>query len=62
MKKIAIIKDGIVQNIAIWDESSDWEPSADILVDVTGMFVGPGFSWDGENFSAPVEPVEEGEE
>lgn len=35
MKRIAIIKNGSVSNIALWDGQDEWAVDADWLVDVT---------------------------
>lgn len=35
MKKIALVSGGVIQNIAVWDEVSSWNPPAVSLVDVT---------------------------
>lgn len=58
MRRIAMIKDGVVQNIALWDGVSEWSPEEFILVDVTDSpEVGPNFIYlDGE-FSPPISEV-----
>lgn len=54
MKRIALIKNGIVQSIAVWDGTSLWNPGENfILIDVTDIFCGPGFLYNGENFFIP---------
>lgn len=55
MKRIAMVKDGIVENIAVWDGRAEWNPSGYELIDVTGLSVDIGWNYDGENFNAPVE-------
>src|SRR5882672_1899740 len=35
MKRIALIKNSFVENIALWDGESPWEPEGYNLVDVT---------------------------
>lgn len=37
MKRYAVIKNDKVNNIAIWDGKSEWNPEADSLVDITDM-------------------------
>jgi len=60
MKNIAMIQNGIVQNIAVWDGISIWNPGPQFtLVDVTnkldinGNAVSIEWSYDGNNFSPP---------
>lgn len=55
MKRIAMIKDGVVQNIALWDGEAPWSPEGFILIDVTDMNVGPDFTYADGVFSEPVE-------
>ncbi len=35
MKRIAMIKESVVVNIALWDGETEWNPEGFILVDVT---------------------------
>ncbi len=54
MKNIAMIKDGVVQNIAVWNGDQGWWDAVSqdfTLIDVTGMSVGVGDLYDGTNFS-----------
>ncbi len=52
--KIALIRDGIVENIASWDGESGWEPSGFTAVDVTELpLVRIGDIYDGETFTTP---------
>lgn len=53
MKTIAMIQEGVVVNLALWDGVSNWNPPGYTLVDVTGQFVDLGYLYDGQNFSAP---------
>jgi hypothetical protein len=58
MKRIAIIKNGTVENVAMWDGKSAWKP-AGTLVDVTDKpHVAIGWTYDGSDFAAPVESAE----
>lgn len=55
MKKIALISANVVKNIIEWDEISSLSPYSDyIQVDVTNVSCGPGFLYDGTNFSSPA--------
>ena len=52
--RIAMIKDGIVLNIAIWDGVSNWDPGGYLLVDITDQNeVDIGWNYDGTNFINP---------
>lgn len=51
MKRMAMIKDGMVYDIAVWDGVSPWNPGY-LLVDVTDKpEVKIGDLYDGENFT-----------
>lgn len=55
MKRIAMIKDGVVQNVALWDGVSPWDPAGFVLIDVTAQpDVAVGWTYDGINFLAPI--------
>lgn len=56
MPKYAVIKDGVVVNIAEWDGVSPWESGGDSVVDVSLLPVGKGASYDGQDFVA-ADPV-----
>lgn len=61
VKRYAVIKNNIVENVAIWDGVSDWNiPSGYNIVDVTDIFVGPKFirNEDGTFSPPPEEPTE----
>lgn len=55
VKKFAIVINNVVDNVVVWDEESNWgNPPGSDLVDVTDMFVGPGFIRNADGtFSAP---------
>jgi len=59
--RYAMIKDGIVQNISLWDgDTTRWQPPEDMLVIPAPDHIGMGWSYDGENWSEPVSaPPEE---
>jgi hypothetical protein len=53
--RYAMIKDGIVQNISLWDgDTTRWQPPEDMLVIPAPDHIGMGWSYDGENWSEPV--------
>jgi hypothetical protein len=51
VKKIARIKDNVVVNVEIWPDDVILVPS---MIDVTDKPVGPGYTYDGRNFSPPA--------
>lgn len=55
----ALINNGIVVNVIIAD--ADFVPAIDVhydaVIDVTDLYVGPGFTYDGTNFSPPPPEV-----
>ena len=49
----ALIKDGYVVNVIVWEEDSDWEvPEGHYLIDAGDA--SPGDTWDGEKFIKPT--------
>jgi hypothetical protein len=57
--KWALIKAGLVRNVAIGDSEFAAAVAGlfDAVVDVTGQVVGPGWTYDGSTFTAPVEAL-----
>lgn len=50
----ALIANGVVENIVVWDGESAWSPPPGCtLVEVTGTATGPGWTYDGATFSPP---------
>lgn len=59
MSKFAQVKDGIVQNVIVLNEYNEAFLSGfDSLINVDDKFVGPGFTYDGNDFMPPVETEE----
>lgn len=60
MARYAMIKDGIVFNVAEWDGKTEWSPNCEII-ECPDEFTGsPGDTWDGKKFITPEElPNEE---
>lgn len=56
MKKMAMIRDGVVENISRWDGVSEWNPSGYVLVDVTEIVCGIDWVYQNGVFTAP--PIE----
>jgi hypothetical protein len=60
MKRIAMIANGIVENIAAWDGESTWSPEGVTLVDITDLpDVQIGWLYDGTTFTDPNPPPPE---
>lgn len=56
MKRIAMVKDGVVDNIAAWDGISDWNPEGYQLIDISDKpSVDIGDLYDGSNFSKQIQ-------
>lgn len=52
----AVVKDGVVINIVVWDGETEWQPDDGFAVKTDGS-VGIGWLFDGETFTQPpVEP------
>lgn len=50
----AIIRDGVVENVVEWDGESTWTPpDGTTLQPLNGSPAGPGWSFDGSEFTAP---------
>ena len=59
--KHAIIRNGTVENVVLWDGETEWTPPEGTeLVALDGRPAGPGWSFDGTTFTPPpAEQVEE---
>ena len=56
MKRMAMIRYGIVQNIAVWDGINPWNPVGYVVVDITTVNTNVNIGWLYDNtgtFSAP---------
>lgn len=58
MSNYAIVENGNVVNVILWDGSAQWQPPAGAtVVEVPdGVACGPGYTFDGTNFIAPPAP------
>lgn len=55
-----MIKDGIVQNICIWDgDTTKWQPPEEMTVIPAPDYVGVGWGYDGATWAEPVHPEAE---
>ena len=55
MQNYALIKNGVVENVVIWDENGNIFDDYTV-VNLEGLTAGIGWTYDGERFSAPPEP------
>lgn len=58
MNSYAIIEDGNVVNVILWDGLVEWTPppGATVRQVPDGVACGPGYTFDGANFIAPPAP------
>lgn len=56
--RAALIRDGVVENIILASPTYQPESDTDLIVLEDGLAVGPGWAWDGREFTppAPEEP------
>ncbi|MCK7098855.1 tail fiber assembly protein [Enterobacter kobei] len=55
MTGFALIKDGVVENVVVWDGQGDIFDEYE-TVNIDGLSVGIGWAYDGKKFTAPLEP------
>lgn len=58
MKRIAIIKNGVVENVALWEDDMEWKQDVEtrggLIVDVTDeLSVGPEYTYENGVFTPP---------
>jgi hypothetical protein len=55
----AIVENGAVINVVLWDGQSGWEPPTESTANLlpTGSQVGVGYTFDGTNYTAPTNPA-----
>lgn len=58
MTRYAMIRDGQVVNVILWDGEADWTPDPDFTVIDCPDEVGIGWTWD-DGFIPPPVPVED---
>lgn len=51
----AVVKDGIVINIVVWDGETEWQPDDGEAVKIDNV-AGIGWLYDGKEFTPPPEP------
>ena len=60
MRRLAHVKDGVVENVSVWDGEYQHPVEEGVTrVEVTGEPVGPGWTYDGERFIAPAKTEED---
>lgn len=57
----AVVKDGIVINIVVWDGETEWQPDDGEAVKIDNV-AGIGWLYDGKKFTPPPEPEKTHEE
>lgn len=56
VERWAMVLNGIVENICLWDgNATTWQPPEIYTMVVAPDGVGIGWSWDGTNFSPPTD-------
>ncbi|EHK66008.1 hypothetical protein [Achromobacter arsenitoxydans] len=54
MNKYALVKDGVVANVVVWDgNEATWQAPAGHIAVIADEFVSIGWGFDGQKFSAP---------
>lgn len=57
----AVVINGIVDNIVVWDGETDWKPNEGEVVPISGS-VSIGWNYENGNFTPPPEPEKTNEE
>jgi hypothetical protein len=53
--RYAMIRDGVVENVSLWDgDLNRWQPPEGIVCIPAPDEIGIGWSWDGQNWIAPI--------
>jgi hypothetical protein len=53
--RYAMIRDGVVENVSLWDgDTFKWTPPEGIVCIPAPDEIGIGWTWDGENWAAPI--------
>ena len=54
--RYAIVSGSMVVNVVLWDGAASWAPPEGCEAVACGDTVGPGWTYNGSTFSAPVVP------
>lgn len=58
MSIYAVVKNSFVINVIEWDGMTEYNPGDSLeLILADGKTVAIGYTWSGENFTAPPEPI-----
>ncbi len=60
MSRYAIVENGAVVNIVLWDGQAQWDGSASAVAIPDGQNVGVGSTYDGTVWTAPPGPPDAG--
>lgn len=55
-QRYAVVRDGVVENVVVWDGESDWQPPEGTTL-VLSDEAGPGDTHDGKTFTPPEPPT-----
>ncbi|MDR5812023.1 MULTISPECIES: hypothetical protein [unclassified Caballeronia] len=56
MNRYAVVSDGVVTNVVLWDGTSEWETSSDAVLLPPDSPVSEGYSYTAGEFTAPLNP------
>jgi len=59
MSRYAMMNGDTVENVALWDGVTPWEPGCEIVELPEGLPVGPGYTRVGGEWIAPPQPDEQ---
>ncbi|EGO4099527.1 hypothetical protein U9Z24_04090 [Escherichia coli] len=62
IKRYALVKDNVVENLIAWDGEGDLFPGYDAIELSDELIASVGWSYDGKTFTAPPEPAKTPEE
>ncbi|REG57758.1 hypothetical protein B0G80_0392 [Paraburkholderia sp. BL6669N2] len=62
MSTYAIVENGIVVNVILWDGNPEWSPPEGTIANLlpSGSSVSTGFTFDGTNYAAPTSQLTSG--
>jgi hypothetical protein len=59
MNKYAVVVNGVVTNVALWDGQTDWAPDGEVILLADGISAGPKWTYSNGIFTEPVDPEEQ---
>lgn len=61
MSRWAVIRDGRVETVALWDGETPWDPGdVEVIACDDWPYASEGWTWDGATFTPPAADVDEG--